>query len=59
MQLIAAYMGAEITNAEFGLIGIAQYMYDAKTQLVLFAQNEGMDHPHYVESYYLLSAKLN
>lgn len=59
MQLIAGVMGNEITEIEFGLIGIAHYMSEAKAQLTAFSKSGGMEHPHYPISYYLLATKIS
>lgn len=58
MQVLAAKMGGEISEAEFAAIEIPAYLVDARRAIISAALG-GMDHPHYIESYYLLAANIS
>ncbi len=57
MQMLAAYMGGELSLLDFKAIKVAEYLNPAKIEIVA-AGLGGMVHPHIVESYYLLATKL-
>ena len=57
MQLLAAYQGQQINKTSFLRINVASYLEQAKSKIVSAAIG-GMEHPHFVESYYLLATKL-
>lgn len=58
MQLLAAKMGQELSDADFLLIGVALYLHDAKKQLISLSHAGEINHPHYPESYYLLAMNI-
>jgi hypothetical protein len=57
MQLMAANMSKIIDDQKFFGILVAPFMVDAKTALMVYAKSGEMAHPHYPQSYYLLSDK--
>lgn len=57
MQTLAGVMAKEMTDAEFALLDVAQYLQEAKWRTVQTALG-GVAHPHYMESYYVLATKL-
>ena len=56
MQLLAALKGGEISEVEFVLTVVVEYMRNAKSRLVL--NSNKMEYPHYPESYYLLALNI-
>ena len=64
MQLIAAYMGAEIDKTTFITSRVATYLGYAKERIIALGGfnlplDNYMEHPHYVESYYLLATLIS
>lgn len=57
MQTLAAVMGGEMSPASFAVLDVAPYLENAKLGIIS-ASLDGIDHPHYIESYYLLATKL-
>lgn len=58
MQILAAYMGNEINEYRFVVeLNIADRYEDAKGRIIRSGIG-GLKHPHYTETYYLLSKKL-
>ena len=63
MQMLAACLAEEIDAATFFLCDVATYLGPAKECLVglgglNFSFKNKAEHPHYVESYYLLATHL-
>lgn len=63
MQLIAANMGGAIDDVDFAATRVATYLGSAKEKLISLAGlninfDNRINHPHHVESYYLLATKL-
>lgn len=54
MQMLAAYMSGQMTTLEFGDYDIADKYETAKWSLALAAAN-GVAHPHYCESYFIIA----
>ena len=58
MQILAAYMGKEIGKYRFVVeLNIADRYEDAKGRIISSGIG-GLEHPHYTETYYLLSKKI-
>ena len=58
MQMLAAYMSGQMTTLEFGDYDIADKYETAKWSLALAAAN-GVAHPHYCESYFIIADQTN
>lgn len=58
MQMLAAYQSGQLSQFDFLGIAVVPYLSNAKLAIIS-AGLGGMQHPHYVESYYLLSTKLS
>ena len=58
MQTLAAIMSGHMTAGEFLALDLAPYLLSARLEIGT-AYLGGMQHPHYVESYYLLATKLS
>lgn len=57
-QLLAATVAGEITGIQFAAIDVAGYLEDAKWTISFYYLNNGFEHPHYLESYYLLAQNI-
>ena len=57
MQLLAAQKGGEMTALGIATVELAPYLRNARQKLVSFGLWGEMAHPHYPQSYYLLSDK--
>ena len=60
MRLLATVMGGNASDrATFVTINVAAYLEDAKVELISASMPSVIEHPHYVESYYLLAVNLS
>ena len=60
MQLMAyAQSGRFLSKADFLAVDVAAYLEDAKHAILAAAFPSTIDHPHYLESYYLLATELS
>ena len=61
MQLMAnAMTGPKLNQARFAAVVVAPYLTEAKDAITAAAYpNSSIDHPHYLESYYLLATELS
>ena len=58
MQLMAATMAKNISGEAFALTMTATYLWSPKGTLTSFVNDGYTEHPHFLESYYLLSTKI-
>ena len=59
MQFLAAVMGGtDVDGIIFAFVDVAQYLENAKMDMISIAVPSRIDHPHYVESYYLLATRI-
>lgn len=57
-QVLAAAVSREISEIEYGSIDMAWYLKESKWDIAWFYLGDGFNHPHYLESYYLLASNM-
>lgn len=62
MQAMAATMAEDkegISKTEFVLINVAPYLENSKAKIVALSAGKFVEHPHWVESYYILARNIS